>query len=158
LVSDSDKANSGTYLVGDIEEFFWVMAPAPCATCKKDFKRADHALQCELCGLWEHLSCMRDIDRPSEELYLPLCKSQCNALWAVCSVCRSQGSLTKRVFGLESKLVVLEECSHTKELLFEEKEHLVDHLQTELIEVKADRDRLLQLLEQQKFDSTEKTT
>jgi len=48
-------------------------------------------------------------------------------------------------------LFVMEECSHTKELLFEEKECLVDHLQTELIEVKNDRDRLLQLFEQQKL-------
>jgi len=81
-------------------------------------------------------------------IFTSIYKSQCNALWAVCSVFCSQGSLIKRV---ESKFVVMEECSHTKELLFEVKERLVEHLQTELIEVKTDKDRLLQLLEQQKL-------
>ena len=70
------------------------MAQAPCAS-RNNVKNVDQALQCELCGLWEHLSCMREPDKPSEELYTLLCQSQCNALWVVCSICRSQGSVTK---------------------------------------------------------------
>ena len=32
------------------------MAKAPCVSCKKEVKRADQALQYELCGQWENLS------------------------------------------------------------------------------------------------------
>ena len=132
------------------------MAQAPCANCRNNVKNVDQALQCELCGLWEHLSCMREPDKPSKELYTFLCQSQCNALWAVCSICHSQGSVTKKLYELESKTLVLEERLHTSELLLQEKECLVDHLQTELLEAKTDRDRILQLFEKQKMNLQEK--
>ena len=68
-----------------------------------------------------------------------LCQSQCNALWAVRSVCRSQGSVTK--CELETKVVVLEEHLCTAELLLQERECLVDILQREQLEVKAAREK-----------------
>ena len=103
-------------------------------------RRKLKALQCELCGKWVHLSCMREIDKPSEELYTLLCQSQCNALWAVCTVCRSQGSMVKKISELESKTLVLEERLCTSEMLLQEKDQLVDHLQIEVLEAKTDRD------------------
>ena len=27
-----------------------------------------HAIQCELCKSWEHINCIREVDRPSEGL------------------------------------------------------------------------------------------
>ena len=41
----------------------------------------------------------------------------------------SQGSVIKKLYELESKTLVLEERLHTSELLLQEKECLVDHLQ-----------------------------
>ena len=105
---------------------FSYMAQTFCTSCKKEDKRADQALLCELCGKWEHLSCMREIDKPSEELYTLLCQSQCNALWAVCIVCRSQGSMVKKTLELESKTLDLEERLRTSEMLLQEKDRLTD--------------------------------
>jgi len=51
---------------------FTVMTQAPCASCKNNVKNVDPALQCELCGLWEHLSCMRESNKSSEEIYILL--------------------------------------------------------------------------------------
>ena len=127
------------------------MIQAPCASSRNNVKNVDQALKCESCGLREHLSCMREPDKPSEELNILLCQSQCNALWAVCSICHSQGSVTKKLYELESKTLVLEERLHTNELLLQEEECLVDHLQRELLEARTDRDRILQLFEKQKM-------
>ena len=112
------------------------MAQAPYASCKDDVKNVDPALQCEVCGLWEHLSCMREPDKPSEELYTLLCQSQCNAPWAVCSICRSQHSVVKKLYEAESKILVLEERLHCSELLLQEEKRMVDQLQGELLELK----------------------
>ena len=41
----------------------------PCVTCTKEVQIKDHAIQCELCKSWEHINCIREVDRPSERLY-----------------------------------------------------------------------------------------
>ena len=64
----------------------------------------------------------REPDKPSEELYTLLCQSQCSALWAVCSSCRTQGFVVKKLYEAESKIFVLEEQLHCSELLIQEKE------------------------------------
>ena len=87
---------------------------------------------------------MREIDKPSEKLYTVLCQSQCSSLWTVCLVCRSQGSVVKKLTQFESKTLVLEERLHTSELLLQEKDRLVDHLQR-----KTDRDKWFYLFQQQ---------
>ena len=52
----------------------------PCVTCTKEVQIKDHAIQCELCKSWEHINCIREVDRPSEGLYAMLCELQCNAV------------------------------------------------------------------------------
>ena len=74
-------------------------------------------------------------------------QSQCNALWAICSVWHSHGSVTKQVCELETK-VVLEEHLHAAELLLQERVRLVDNLQRELLEIRAAREKVFQLFEQ----------
>ena len=67
----------------------------PCVICTEEVQIKDHAIQCELCKSWKHINCIREVDRPSEGLYVMLCELQCNVLWAVCPVCRGKGSITK---------------------------------------------------------------
>ena len=46
---------------------------------------------------WEHINCVSEVDRIPEGLYAMLCEMQCNALWAVYSICRGKGSLTQKL-------------------------------------------------------------
>ena len=45
----------------------------PCVTCNKEIQIRDQAIQCELCKSWEHINCIREVDRISEGLYAMLC-------------------------------------------------------------------------------------
>ena len=112
----------------------------------------DHAIQCELCKSWEHIACIREVDRPSDGLYAMLCEVQCNALWAVCSVCRGKGSIVKKVYDLETRILLMDQQLQISKLLLEERQRLVEQLQKELLEVKTDRDRLSQLLDEQRAE------
>ena len=124
----------------------------PCVTCNKEVQIRDQAIQCELCKSWEHTNCMREVDRISEGLYAMLCEVQCNALWAVCSNCRGKGSLIHKLQELETRVVIMEHQQQMNKLLLDEKERLVEHLQKELSEVKAEKDKLQQLLEKQRVE------
>jgi len=129
----------------------------PCVSCTKEVQINDYAIQCELCKSWEHIKCIREVDRPSEGLYAMLCELQCNTLWAVCSVCRGKGSITQKLSELETRLVLMDHQQQMSKLLLEEKERLVEHLQKELLEVKAERDKLSQLLEKQRVEQLQWT-
>ena len=80
----------------------------PCVTCTQQVEIKDHAIQCELCKSWEHINCIREVDRPSEGLYAMLCELQCNTLWAICSICRGKGSITQKVHELETRVILLD--------------------------------------------------
>ena len=124
----------------------------PCITCNKEVQIRDQAIQCELCKSWEHINCIREVDRISEGLYAMLCEVQCNALWAVCSNCRGKGSLIHKLQELETRVVIMEHQQQMNKLLLDEKERLVEYLQKELSEVKAEKDKLQQLLEKQRVE------
>jgi len=51
--------------------------------------------------------------------------------------------MVKKISELESKTLVLEERLCTSEMLLQEKDQLVDHLQIEVLEAKTDRDKLI---------------
>ena len=121
----------------------------PCVTCKKEVEIRDKAVQCELCRSWEHINCIREIDRISEGLYAMLCEVQCNALWAVCSTCRGKGSPVHKLQELETRLVIMEHQQQVNKLLLDEKERLVEHLQKELAIVKTERDKLQSKVDQE---------
>ena len=124
----------------------------PCVTCNKEVQIRDQAIQCELCKSWEHINCIREVDRISEDLYAMLCEIQCNALWAVCSNCRGKGSLIHKLQELETRVVIMEHQQQMNKSLLDEKERLVEHLQNELSEVKAEKDKLQQILEKQRVE------
>ena len=46
----------------------------PCVTFNKEVQIRDQAIQCELCKSWEHINCIREVDRISEGLYVMLCE------------------------------------------------------------------------------------
>ena len=52
----------------------------PYATCNTEVQIRDHAIQCKLCKSWEHINCIKEVDRIPEGLYATLFEMQCNAL------------------------------------------------------------------------------
>ena len=127
-------------------------AKFPCDTCNKEVQIRDHAIQCELCKSWEHIVCIREVDRIPEGLYAMLCKMQCNALWAVCSVCRGKGSPMQKLQELETRVQLMAHQQQMDKLLMDEKERLIEHLQKEPLEVKLERDKLQQTVEKQRVE------
>ena len=111
----------------------------PYVTCNKEVQIRDQAIQCELCKSWEHINCIKEVDRISEGLYTALCEVQCNALWAVCSNCQGYGSLIHKLQELETRVAIMEYQQQMNKLLLDAKERLVEHLQKELSEVKAEK-------------------
>ena len=98
----------------------------PCVSCTQQVDIKDHAIQCELCKSWEHINCIREVDRPSEGLYAMLCEVQCNILWAVCSICHGKGSITQKIHELETRVILLDHQQQMSKLLLQEKERLVE--------------------------------
>ena len=123
----------------------------PCVICTEEVQIKDHAIQCELCKSWEHINCIRAVDRPSEGL---LCELQCNVLWAVCSVCWGKGSITQE---LETRVLHMDHQQQINKLLLEERQRLVEQLQKDLLEVKTERDKLKQILEKQRVEQLQWT-
>ena len=132
-------------------------AKFPCATCNKEVQIRDHAIQCELCKSWEHTVCIKEFDRIPEGLYAMSCEMQCNALWAVCSVCRGKGSPKQKLQELETRVQLMAHQMQMDKLLTDEKERLIEHLQKELLEVKSERDKLQQTVEKQRVEQLQGT-
>ena len=130
----------------------------PCVTCTQQVEIKNYAIQCGLCKSWEHINCIREVDRPFEGLYDMLCELQCNTLWAVCSICRRKGSITQKVHELETRIILLDHQQQMSKLLLQEKEHLVEHLQRELLEVKLERDDLRRIIEKEQLKWTKNKT
>ena len=66
----------------------------------------DHqAIECDYCEEWEHVECVKERDRPSEELYQALerCRS-IKTIQFVCSCCRKKGSAMKRMLEKDCEL------------------------------------------------------
>ena len=127
----------------------------PCVICTEEVQIKDHAIQCELCKSWEHINCIREVDRPSEGLYVMLCELQCNVLWTACSVCRGKGSITQKVQELETRVLLMDHQQQINKLLLEERQRLVEQLQKD--EVKTERDKLKQILEKQRVEQLQWT-
>ena len=63
-----------------------------------------------------------------------------------------KGSLIHKLQELETRVIIMEHQQQMNKLLLGEKERLVEHLQKELSEVKAEKDKLQQLLEKQRVE------
>ena len=77
-----------------------------CVVCKKNIEDEQQALQCDLCNQWEHVSCVRPVDRPSKAMYEALTENRSKAILYVCPHCQKQGSVSKRLCKFELK------CEH----------------------------------------------
>ena len=78
----------------------------PCVTCKKEVESDHKAIECDLCEEWEHVVCVKEFDRPSEELYEALVRCRgSKAIQYVCSRCRKKGSVPKRFLEKELELI-----------------------------------------------------
>ena len=73
----------------------------PCVTCKAEVGENHRALRCDICNQWEHVGCVRQADRPSEALYTAITECYSHSLLYVCSCCRRQGPVSKRLLQLE---------------------------------------------------------
>ena len=77
----------------------------PCVTCKSEVEADHKAMECDLCEQWEHLGCVKECDRPSEELYAALVRCRgSKSIQYVCSRCRKKGSVTKRMLEKDFEL------------------------------------------------------
>ena len=73
----------------------------PCVTCNAEVGENHRALRCDICNHWEHVGCVRKADRPSEALYTAVTECYSQSLLYVCSRCRRQGPVPKRLLQLE---------------------------------------------------------
>lgn len=115
----------------------------PCVTCKSEVEPEHKAMECDLCEEWEHLWCIKECDRPSEELYAVLMKCRgSKAIQYVCSRCRRKGSVTKRMLEKELELtrVANDLARATDEQLASARQ--LESKNIELHELRAELDRL----------------
>ena len=77
----------------------------PCVTCKREVEPDHQAIECDYCEEWEHVECVKERDRPSEELYQALvrCRS-IKTIQFVCSRCWKKGSVMKRMLEKDCEL------------------------------------------------------
>ena len=62
-------------------------------------------IECDYCEEWEHVKCVKECSRPSEQLYQALvrCRS-IKSTQFVCSHCRKKGSVMKRMLEKDCEL------------------------------------------------------
>ena len=60
--------------------------------------------------------------------------------------------MNQKIQDLETRILFMNHQQQMSQLLLEERQRLVEQLQKELIEIKAERDRLIQLLEKQRLE------
>ena len=75
-----------------------------CVVCKDEVGDDDKALECDLCEKWEHVTCVRAVDRPQEAMYQALIDNRSKAIMYVCSQCRKYGSVSKRLLKYDCEL------------------------------------------------------
>ena len=66
-------------------------------SCEKETTAQDRTMAYDLCEGWEHMSCLRQCDKLSGEIYAALMECRSKALLYVCTVCRKKGSIIKRL-------------------------------------------------------------
>ena len=115
----------------------------PCVTCKNEVEVDHKAMECDLCEQWEHVMCVKECDRPSEDLYdaLVRCRGS-KAIQYVCSRCRKKGSVTRRMLekDLELSRVSNELARATDERLASARQ--LESKGNELRELRAELDRV----------------
>ena len=86
----------------------------PCITCKREVEPDHQAIECDYYEEWEHVECMKECDRPSEEIYQALVRCRgIKTIQFVCSRCRKKGSIVKRMLGRDCELTcVSSELAH----------------------------------------------
>ena len=97
-----------------------------CTRCEVEVGDDVEALQCDLCSGWEHRRCIRECNRPSDELYAALTKSHCKCTLFICSKCRRKGDVARRPFQLEKASERANEQFQAAERLLHERQVLVD--------------------------------
>ena len=50
-----------------------------CVSCKKDVEDDEPAIECDLSDQWEHMSCVRSTERPTESMYQALMENRIKA-------------------------------------------------------------------------------
>ena len=66
-------------------------------------------MQCDMCEKWEHVTCVRVLDRMDIILYEALTKCCSKAIMYCCTSCRKGGSLIKYMNNLKSKCALISE-------------------------------------------------
>lgn len=110
-------------------------------------------MECDICEGWEHVSCLRQCDKLSGELYeaLQMCRSK--ALLYVCTHCRKKGSINKHLHthevdsarAHEQRLASAQAIEHLQELvsgLREDKRALCNKQEVLEAEVRELREQL----------------
>jgi len=64
-----------------------------CVMCKEEVVTDDKAILCDVCESWEHVTCMRQSERPSEKLYEAMVSCRTKALVCMYAKFRKHGSL-----------------------------------------------------------------
>ena len=117
-----------------------------CVTCKSVVEVDHRAMECDLREQWEHMCCVKECDRPSDDLYDALMKSiGSKAILYVCTRCRRKGSVAKRLLEKELELTRVtndlaratdERLASTRQLELLSKE--LHELHAELVRLKGD--------------------
>ena len=69
----------------------------PCVTCNEEVSNSHKAMECNICERWEHMDCVKEHDRPDEQLYEALVRYPTSrSILYVCSPCHKKGSIAKR--------------------------------------------------------------
>ena len=86
----------------------------PYVICKREVEPDHQAIECDYCEEWEHVECVKECDRPSEELYQALVKCRSTkTIQFVCSRCRKKESVMKRMLEKDCELThVSSELAH----------------------------------------------
>ena len=101
-------------------------------SCGAETTAQDQAMACDLCEKWEHVSCLRQCDKLSGELYAALMGCRSKALLYVCTSCRKKGSIVKRLNAYEV------DCARAHEQLLASAQ-TIDQLREQVAELKSDK-------------------
>ena len=115
----------------------------PCVTCEEEVENSHKAMECSICEKWEHIQCVKERDRPDEQLYEALvrCPTSRSILY-VCSPCRKNGSIAKRLAcnELEFACVKSDLSRVTEERLASARQ--IESLNDELVRSREELERL----------------
>ena len=120
------------------------MARVPnCSTCGKAVGNDDRALLCDLCETWEHQCCVHEKERLTEELYASISACSSKSIMYVCTSCRNEGSLSKRLMKCELECARMNEQRLASERLLEERQCRIKNLLVDKEELVKEKNQLL---------------